>query len=444
MLPIWKLNAGLRRALGGVLIALMISAVIVGDLFFGTTGRSAMFAGLFAWLAALCLIAEITSAQRIVIYIIAGVGVALIALALSRDAAVNFNAIIGGNARLLSMIAAVGFLRLVAIPPGSDVIGSIRGWGAYVKTVLGVSLFGSVINISAPILVADRLSVGGVLNRFSSQSITRVFSGCSAWSPFYGGMAAVLTYVPGAELIFLMPVCLPFALVGLMVVLLEARTRYRKEVADFEGYPLGIENLWIPLFLAIAVVSLSLLLSEISILTAIASAALLVTATMLMVRSGPESAMKALSSHVINGLPGMVNELLLFLSAGIIAAGLAGLISTGLLVLPAMNFNSFVAFAILGGVLALACLGVHPLIIVSGGTPILLALDPSPNLLAVVYLLAWSLGTSASPLSGTHLVFQGRYGVPSWQAAVWNWPYVAVMYAFSLPFLLAVEWLVTR
>ncbi len=421
----------------------MITTLVLGDLVLGAAAYwPPLIAGAFAWAAALLLLPEISASQRAIILVIAGIGIVLIVIAVSRDATINVEAIFGGNARLLSMIAAVGFLRLVAIAPNQRTTGTPRGWGAYLKTLSGVSLFGSVINISAPILVADRLARGGTLDRLSSQSITRVFSGCSAWSPFYGGMAAVLTYVPSANVLFLMPVCLPFAMLGLCVVLLEAKTRYRQEVAQFNGYPLGLENLWTPLLLTVTVIALVLAIDGISILTAIAAASLLVTVVMLLKRQSPHSAWATIKGHITTGLPGMVNELLLFLSAGIIATGLAGLISTGALVLPAADFDALAAFLILGGMLVFACLGVHPLIIVSGGTPILLALDPAPNLLAVVYLFAWSLGTSASPLSGTHLVFQGRYGIPSWLAAVRNWPYVAVMYAFSLPYLFAVHWFI--
>jgi hypothetical protein len=34
-------------------------------------------------------------------------------------------------------------------------------------------------------------------------------------------------------------------------------------------------------------------------------------------------------------------------------------------------------------------------------------------------------------------VFQGRYGIPSWKAAVANWPYVLVMYVISTGWLIA-------
>jgi hypothetical protein len=64
---------------------------------------------------------------------------------------------------------------------------------------------------------------------------------------------------------------------------------------------------------------------------------------------------------------------------------------------------------------------------ISGFSPMILTLDPDPQLLAATYLFAWNLGTCSSPLSGTNLVFQGRYGIPAWKTAIWNWPYAIVM-----------------
>jgi hypothetical protein len=74
-----------------------------------------------------------------------------------------------------------------------------------------------------------------------------------------------------------------------------------------------------------------------------------------------------------------------------------------------------------------AAIGVHPVIMISGFAPMIISLDPNPNLLAATFLFAWHLGTSSSPLSGTNLVFQGRYSIPSWKLALWNWPYALVM-----------------
>ena len=134
----------------------------------------------------------------------------------------------------------------------------------------------------------------------------------------------------------------------------------------------------------------------------------------------------------------MINELLLFLAAGVLAQGLVSVVSNNLLSVPIVTLGVTEAVLLLIVMIVISAIGVHPVIIVAGLTPLILTMQPDVNLLAIVYLMAWSLGTCASPLSGTHLVFQGRYGIPSWQGAIWNWPYVIVMLLFAIPYLMLI------
>jgi hypothetical protein len=90
-----------------------------------------------------------------------------------------------------------------------------------------------------------------------------------------------------------------------------------------------------------------------------------------------------------------------------------------------------------------AAAGIHPVIQISVITPLLLPIDPDPELLAMTYLFAWALGNAASPLSGTHLMLQGRYNIPAWRLAVQNWPYVIPMYFVAIG-LLALQTLVKQ
>ena len=149
--------------------------------------------------------------------------------------------------------------------------------------------------------------------------------------------------------------------------------------------------------------------------------------------------MRHLIDYIANGLPRMVNELTLFLAAGVLAAGMSAMIVNGALANPFVVFDALTASKLLGIIVILAAIGIHPVILITSFTPLMLALDPDPNLLAVTYLFAWNLGTCSSPLSGTHLVFQGRYGLPSWKAAIWNWPYAVVMWFIALAWLQVVE-----
>ncbi|NKB75567.1 MAG: hypothetical protein GKR96_00660 [Gammaproteobacteria bacterium] len=433
--------------LGGVFVLLMSLMTIGGGLLaLVRENQWLLVAGLMSWIAASLLFLDLVRGQRIQVGLLLAVGLLLLGLSTMSGAEINFQGVISGNTGLLTMITSVGFLRLVAIPderPFSDDKPSSStksvlpiGPNAYVQTLLGTALFGAVINISAPMLIADRIHQYRPLKRFTSQSITRVFSGAASWSPFFAGTAVVLTVVPEAQLSLLMMAGFPFAVIGILIVYAEARWRYSEQMDDFVGYPLRLNSLLIPGMLAVLVLLSNWLLPNLSILIAIALSALLITTMMLIYRLGMKGGWRQLVKHVSHGLPRVVNELTLFLSAGVLATGISSMIQVGFITIPLADFDSVTAVVIVGAMVIAGAMGIHPVILISALTPLLLTLNPNPNLLALSYLFAWSMGTSASPLSGTHLVFQSRYGIPGWKGAVWNWPYVAVMLTFAAVWLL--------
>ena len=429
----------MRDAVGGIFVALMVVLTLVSDI----TARAIPFwvAGLVGWCAVFLLFPGVKKSQRYQASIIILAGIILLIVGQVRDGQALWLQAVGNNAGLVSMLASVGFLRLIALPSDESRVVSLPvGFKAFVKTLAGVSLFGSVINLSAPILFADRLHKHDALGRLASQSITRIFTSTSAWSPFFGGMAAVLTNVPDMRLGFVILACLPFALASFVVVLLEVRLRYWRQVQSFRGYPVNFYNLWIPAALASIILLLTVLAPEWSVLTHISLSALILTIVVLFWREQGGCA-KTLSHFVVKGLPTMINELQLFLAAGVLAAGLATLIG-GSFLTASTAFTASSAALLLGALILLAVAGVHPVVMVTGATPMIMSLNPAPDLLAVCYLLAWALGTCASPLSGTHLAFQGRYGLPSWKGALWNWPYVAFMYCLAVVLLYLVAGMV--
>ncbi len=398
-----------------------------------------LIAGICGWLAAFLLFPETPGILRIQVGIIILVGISLSIYAVSLGGNADLEAAIGGNTRLLTMVAAVGFLRLVAIPESSQKEVLPIGIKAYIQTLLGLNITSSVINISSPILMADRIHRVRPLDRFTTQSLTRVFCGVSSWSPFFAAMAVVLTYTGEAKISWLIAAGLPFTLLGLSIVFAEARIRYRNEVENFIGYPMHLNSIIIPLLLALAVLGGSWLLPKTSVLDIIAISALLITLGSLGVRNGLHKSIMQVKQYVIDGLPRIVNELTLFLAAGLIAAGMSALIRQNIVPNPFSVFDASTAAQLLGIMLMLAAIGIHPVILISSLGPLMLTLDPDPNLLAITYLLAWNLGTCSSPLSGTNLVFQGRYDIPSWKAAMWNWPYALVMYGFAVVWLQVLE-----
>ena len=418
----------LRHAIAGILILLMILVTILNG--FGLLSfafKPLWIAGLAGWLAGLILFVDTSRVLKIQVSVLFFVGIGLIVFASFKQAEIDLDAIISANTGLLSMIAAVGFLRLVVLPASPDKSALPVGTKAFLQTLIGLNIASSIINISAPILIADRIHQVRPLQRFTTQTFVRIFCGVSSWSPFFGAMAVVLTYVKDASLGGIIVAGLPFTLVGFLLVYVEARFRHPREVENFVGYPTHFSALKLPVILILVVIFLSSALAQSGILVIISFSALLVTAVTLLVRFGSVRSAEKLKQHVTQGLPAMVNELTLFLAAGVLAAGISALISQGILTNPFTEFTPFTAAKLLAIMWLFAVIGIHPVIMISAFSPMILTLDPDPQLLATTFLIAWNLGTCSSPLSGTNLVFQGRYGMPGWKTAMWNWPYAIVM-----------------
>ena len=418
----------MRHNVSGLLILLMIVVTILNG--FDLVGGGDLplwIAGIAAWLAALLLFTDTSRILKAQVSLILLAGIAMIFYAHGQATLFDPGSVISSNTGLLTMIAAVGFLRLVVIPDSLQEESLPIGRKAFLQTIIGLNISSSIINISAPIMIADRIHRKRPLQRFSAQTFTRIFCGVSSWSPFFGAMAVVLTYVNQASLGWIIVAGFPFMLIGAIGVYVEARLRYPQEVDNFVGYPTHLAALKIPAILIVTVVAMSQLFSAIPILVVIAMSALLVTSSTLLVRNGLAASLLRLRQHSTDGLPRMVNELCLFLAAGVLAAGISALIQHGVVENPFTQFDAITAAEVLGIMLFCAFCGIHPIIMISSFAPMIMTLDPDPNLLAATFLFAWHLGTCSNPLSGTNLVFQGRYSISGWKLAFWNWPYALVM-----------------
>ena len=418
----------MRRLLAGNLILLMIVITILAGFDLLEPGFNPLWiAGAAAWSAAILLFIDTSRVLKIQVSLILVAGIGMILFTSRQAADFDLDIVISSSTGLMTMITAVGFLRLVILPENGQAEPLPVGKKAFIQTILGLNLSSSVINISAPILIADRIHQQQPIQRFSAQTFTRIFCGVSSWSPFFGAMAVVLTYVGGASLWWIFVAGFPFMLIGLVGVYLEARLRFADEVQTFVGYPTHLNALLVPALLIVTVILLSQLLAGTSILVLIAVSALLVTGLVLLRRRGLAGSITRLREHVVDGLPRVVNELCLFLAAGVLAAGISALIRHGVFDNPFSQFDAVTAAEMLAIMLFCAFCGIHPIIMISSFAPMILTLDPDPNLLAVTFLFAWHLGTCSNPLSGTNLVFQGRYGIAGWKIAFWNWPYAIVM-----------------
>ncbi len=390
-------------------------------------------AGLLSWSAGILLISRLSRSQILQIGVLLAIGVITLVSGLVLGAKPQWLRLVDNNAGILSMLGAVSFLRLVTIQAEGQADESARGPKAYWQTMLAVALFGAFINVSAPLLIADKLSGKQKLDLFAAKSIIRAFCGGPTWSPFFAGMAVVLTYVADAKFLIIMACGLPFAILGLVLLIVGARLFHNSEVQSFQGYPITVANLWLPGVLVICVFLGHLVLPHVSIMAVIALSALTVTIISLLLSAGPTASADQLQQHIRNRLPQMVNELVLFLAAGVLVVGLQTLVQATDIGLPfAGGFDGVAATTLLAGIVVCSMLGVHPVISIAVATPLVLPVAPNPQLLAVTLAFSWSLGACANPLSGLNLMFQGRYDISSFRLALLNWPYVLLMFFVAM------------
>ncbi len=417
-----------RDALAGVLLTLMIAASVL-------PGGSLLPAGLLGWTAALLLGYRLARRQRLQSAWLIGLGGAGIAWGALHGAPLPLDQMLAGNQGLVSLLAAVSFLRLVTQPGAvDDRQPPPRGRKALWRTLIGVHLFGAVINLSTVVILGDRMATRGRLGKRRALALSRGFAAAAFWSPFFSAMAAALTYAPGARLGIVMLAGLPMAAVALWLTARDIDPEDPTLGAPFIGYPMRFGALWIPGLLVVIVLSVHAAIPHWSILAIITLSAPLLTVVILLARE-QRGAWPPLRDHVRRGLAGTVNELALFLAAGVLAAGLTSLTHAFDGWLPFAHFGSTQASLVLVAMVGGAALGIHPVITIAACGAWLAPLHPDPNLLAITLLMAWAIGVPANPLSGLHLMMQGRYGIDGYAFLRWNAGYVLKCLGTGIVFL---------
>ncbi len=405
-------------------VVLVVAAV-------GLPGYPAWITGVIAWIACLLLMPRLPRHQLYMVLTLAGIGALGIAFGMARGSEGLIRTALTQNVPLSGMLIAVSFLQLIAVQENSESEPLEKGRGALIKTMIGVHLFGAVINYSAVAIFADRLSARTKLTMEQAMGLSQPFIVGSTWSPFYGAMAAVLTSAPEASLTSLIFWGIPVAAIGMTVTWFTLTSRRHGGGEDFVGYPLHLEALWVPAVLAVGVLLVHEWQPRWSIMAIIAAMASLVSVATLLVRKGAQAG-TTLLRHVHVRLPGMNGELTLFLAAGILSAGMSGTIDALDLGLPFAQFGAFEASLVLVVMNVCAWIGLHPIILVSVLGPWILPLNPDQTLLAMPFLMSWGVGLTACPMSNTMLGMAGRYGLPFGKLLALNRRYSIKMTAVGI------------
>ena len=415
--------------IAGGLLFLMITLSVLAGL---TDALPSWWAGLCGWLAALLLISRVRRMQLLQSGVMLLVGISCLLWGLSEaDAITLWLKALSANQALVTMLAAVSFLRLVAASQMQGERSEPQGVKAFWKTLLGVHLFGAVINISAMVIMAERLSQRQPLTMTQAATLSRGFGTAALWSPFFAAMGVALTNSPGAHLFILALAGLPIAVCALWIG--GSDMAKDAQIEAFKGYPLELSALWIPSLLALFIMIGHFLLPAVPVLTLISLVSILLPLLMLarisIQQRGTPHGLSAYRHHILHVIPNIGSELLLFLSAGVLAVGIGALVSTTHFSLGLTVFSAWHACGLLVISLLLSIMGVHPVITIATAGGLLANLDTSPDLLAMTFLMCWSGGVIGSPLSGMHLTLAGRFNVSNYTLFMRN-------RLFSIKFLL--------
>jgi hypothetical protein len=417
-----------RRGTAGGLLAVMLLASIASGLV-GTVPE--WLPGLAAWTAAALLWSELSSAQRRQCLVLVAVGLAGVCLGRLEGVAVDYTRLLDENQAILSLIAGVSFVHMATPVASARELAAPRGPRAFLRTLLGLNLLAAAINITALMLVSDRVSRSRPLARLEVSAFSRAFSLAVLYSPFIGGMALALNQAPGAKLSKVAVIGAILAAFGIGYTYLAAKKEFSDSLAEFPGYPLRLDVLWLPAALAMAVIALRFRWPTVPVLTATAMLAPLIAFIGVSLRAGPGQASAGVIAHARTRLPGMSGELALFLSAGVLAVGLSSAFAASGITLPESRFPGAGAALALLAVVLIAAAGLHPIISLTAMIPLLDPLALSPEATVLFYVAGWSIGCALCPFSGTNLVLQARHAIFPWRFPQWSAGYGLFMWLLA-------------
>ena len=339
---------------------------------------------------------------------------------------IDFIKVFTVNQYLLTLLIGVGFLRLIAIPKKDKQNKLPIGKESFFKTYLSVHLFGSVINLSSLILVADKLYKKAPLTNIQIILLTRAFASDAYWSPFFVAFAAAITYAPNLSTSTILINGIFLAIVTFLISYIEIIKDKELDIEQFRGYPLSFNSLFLPICLAFLVLLTNHFYPDIKVIILVATFAVLLTLFVLPIKKGFKKAKEKFLNHINNELPNMKMEMSLFLVAGMFGISISSILLGLDIALPFEKFDWFIASILLAIFIILAFVGIHPIITIAIIGDLLSSVNHT--LLAVTFLMAWSTTVSTSPFSGLNMTIVSRYNFLAFDIFKLNISYALKMY----------------
>ncbi len=382
-----------------------------------------IIAGIFAWVSFLILFSSLKNKTIIIVLLI--LSVFAFCFSYFNGYKIDFVKVFTVNQYLLTLLIGVGFLRLIATPKKDKLTQFPIGKDSFIKTYFGVHLFGSVINLSSLILVADKMYKKSPLTNTQVVLLTRAFASDAYWSPFFVAFAAAITYAPKLDTSIILLNGIVLAFFAFLITYFEVVKNKEFKLDEFRGYPLSFESLYVPFILAILVLVTNYIYPNIKVIVLISTFSIFITLLIFPFKKGLSQSLIKFNNHVIEELPKMKVEIALFLVAGMFGISISSILIGLNLDLPFKIFDWQIASILLFIFIMLAFIGIHPIITIAiigdflGGV--------NHTLLALTFLMAWSTTVSTSPFSGLNLTIVARYNFDAKEIFRLN-----IFYAFKM------------
>ncbi|MBL6992508.1 hypothetical protein [Desulfobacula sp.] len=125
------------------------------------------------------------------------------------------------------------------------------------------------------------------------------------------------------------------------------------------------------------------------------------------------------------------SQFTLFLAAGVFSTGIKSIthVYPALFSLEGTAFTPVLFSVVLGLMIGIGIMGVHPVVSIAIVSPLLLPLNLDHSQLGFLFLSSWSISTACGPLSGVGLALVSRYQASPRGIIQSNWHYAIAMWA---------------
>lgn len=394
-----------------------------------------IFSGLCSWLS--FMIFFISLQKKKLLLVLLFLSFSTFVLSLLNSFYINYYKIFTVNQYLITLLIGVGFLKLITITNEKDFHRTtVKGVQSFITTYFSIHLLASVINLSALILVADKMYKKSYLTNIQLILLTRSFATDAYWSPFFVAFAAAIVYMPNLNTSIILSTGISLAIISFIFTYFEIKQDKKNVLHDFEGYPISLDSLYLPFLLATFVLITNYYFPHIKIIILVSLFSFFLSLLILFFKYSIKNTFYQIKNHIIIELPKMKSEISLFLVAGLFGIVLNSFILGLNLELPFKELDWIVASGLLAVFILLGFIGIHPIITIAIFGDLLIQVNHT--IVAIVFLMAWSTTVSTSPFSGANLTIVGRYNIDANRIFKLNIFYSLKMYLISVAVLFIV------